>query len=100
MSARGMRDAIKSTGTPRILAIMRRLLAVVVACGGLAAVVAVATPGVVGATNAWSTATDINGQYAIVAVSCPSSSFCAAVGAQGNAFTYNGTSWSAATDID
>jgi hypothetical protein len=33
-------------------------------------------------------------------LSCASTSFCAAVDKLGNAFTYNGTSWSAATALD
>ncbi|MDX6229850.1 MAG: hypothetical protein QOI76_3240 [Frankiales bacterium] len=33
-------------------------------------------------------------------ISCPSSTFCAEVDAVGNAFTYNGTTWSAAVRID
>lgn len=33
-------------------------------------------------------------------VSCPTSSFCAAVDGAGNAFTFDGVSWSSADDID
>jgi hypothetical protein len=34
------------------------------------------------------------------AISCPSTSFCAAVDGTGSVFTYNGSSWSAATVVD
>jgi hypothetical protein len=34
------------------------------------------------------------------AISCPSSNFCAAVDGTGSVFTYNGSSWSAATVVD
>lgn len=36
----------------------------------------------------------------LVAVSCPSSSFCAAVDKAGNVVTYHGSSWSAASPVD
>ncbi len=36
----------------------------------------------------------------LTSVSCPSASFCVAVDTGGNAYTYNGSTWSAATPID
>ena len=36
----------------------------------------------------------------LTSVSCPTASFCAAVDASGNAFTYDGTSWSSPDSID
>ncbi len=36
----------------------------------------------------------------LTSVSCPSTTFCIAVDTGGNAYTYNGSSWSAATPID
>jgi RHS repeat-associated protein len=48
----------------------------------------------------WGSPTDIDTTRAIDAVSCPSSSFCAAVGTSGTASTYNGSTWSGASDAD
>ncbi|HET9655021.1 MAG TPA: hypothetical protein VFP72_06690, partial [Kineosporiaceae bacterium] len=39
-------------------------------------------------------------QGGLVSVSCPSPSFCAAVDAGGNAFTYDGTTWTGPTKIN
>jgi hypothetical protein len=48
----------------------------------------------------WSAPTNIDGTNPLVAVSCPSASFCSAVDNNGSALTYNGSSWSAPSDID
>jgi hypothetical protein len=36
----------------------------------------------------------------LTSVSCPSADFCVAVDGEGNALTYNGSSWSSPSDID
>ena len=46
------------------------------------------------------TNTHLDGAVALAAVSCPSTSFCAAVDGTGKATTYNGTTWSAPATID
>jgi hypothetical protein len=51
------------------------------------------------ASASWSAPVHIAGGE-LNGVSCPSSSFCAAVGEDGQAFTYNGGSWSSGTTID
>ncbi len=48
----------------------------------------------------WAAAASIDGTKSLNAVSCASSSFCAAVDSNGNVVTYNGTSWAAAKSID
>jgi hypothetical protein len=67
----------------------------------LLATVAVLSLGlaVAGATSAtaaatWSAPTDIDGSNHLDSVSCPSTSFCVAVDAEGDALNYNGSSWS------
>jgi hypothetical protein len=50
--------------------------------------------------STWSAPTSIDGGRRLTSVSCPSSSFCAAVDSNGNALTFNGSSWSAPTSID
>ena len=45
-------------------------------------------------------ATNIDGSNVIESVSCPSTTFCAAVDNVGNVLTYNGTAWSAPDSID
>jgi hypothetical protein len=47
----------------------------------------------------WSTPTTV-GPNNLQAVSCPSAAFCVAVDAAGNAYTFNGSAWSAANPID
>lgn len=47
----------------------------------------------------WSTPTQV-GPSNLQSVSCPSSAFCVAVDAAGNAYTFNGSAWSAANPID
>jgi hypothetical protein len=47
----------------------------------------------------WSTPTTV-GPNNLQAVSCPSAAFCVAVDAAGNAYTFNGSAWSAASPID
>jgi hypothetical protein len=49
--------------------------------------------------TAWSTPTTV-GPNNLQAVSCPSSAFCVTVDTAGNAYTFNGTAWSAANPID
>ena len=67
----------------------------------------VATPGVAGATNAWSAPKSIDSTGQVVSVSCPSATFCAAVdthalvsGSEGRALTFNGSTWSAPATVD
>jgi RHS repeat-associated protein len=43
---------------------------------------------------------DVDGTNALAGVSCPSTTFCAAVDGKGNVVTYNGSAWAAAKDID
>jgi hypothetical protein len=51
------------------------------------------------ASGVWSAPTNIDrGEY-FTSLSCPSATFCAAVGGS-EVLTYNGTSWSAPTNID
>ena len=50
--------------------------------------------------TSWVTANIADGSNAIEGVSCPSSSFCAAVDAKGNVLVYTGTSWASAKSID
>jgi hypothetical protein len=51
--------------------------------------------------SSWSSATDVDGQTPITALSCaPASSFCVATDATGKAATFNGTSWSAPASVD
>ena len=57
-----------------------------------------------GNTTGWSSANQIDGTssspIALNSVSCPSRNDCVAVDAAGNALQYNGSFWSAATQID
>ena len=48
----------------------------------------------------WGAMQDIDGAISLYSVSCASSSFCAAVDADGNALIFNGSSWSQPKDID
>ncbi len=50
--------------------------------------------GLVASVSGWSPKTDIDGTNILESVSCPSTSFCAAVDNAGDVLTYNGTSWS------
>ena len=52
------------------------------------------------AATGWSSPTSIDVANPPTSVSCPSSSFCAAVGFNGYAQTFNGSSWSAPAKID
>jgi hypothetical protein len=47
----------------------------------------------------WSAPTSV-GSNTLQAVSCPSAAFCVAVDTAGNAYTFNGSAWSAANPID
>jgi RHS repeat-associated protein len=64
--------------------------------------VAVGASGYVTVWNgtAWSTPTDADSTRTMDAVSCTSSTFCAAVDTSGYATIYNGTTWSTPSDID
>jgi len=57
------------------------------------------TGAVVGTNNHWAAHQAI-ASTTLAAVSCVSSTFCVAVDGAGFAYTYNGTTWSAATPID
>jgi hypothetical protein len=53
------------------------------------------------AQGAWTaTGTQIDGTVDLHSVSCASVAFCVAVDGQGNAITYNGSSWSPPVDVD
>ena len=53
-----------------------------------------------GVTTGWSQQTaDPSGQP-LNSVSCASSTYCVAVSASGNVFTYNGTSWCGPAAVD
>lgn len=73
-----------------------RITLVTVFVASTAMVLAAVTPGVAAASETdWSAPMNVDGSNAVVAVSCASSLFCAAVDLDGNALTYNGSSWSA-----
>jgi hypothetical protein len=48
----------------------------------------------------WNSPTEIDPGNFLESVSCPSSSFCAAIDGNGNAFIYDGTSWSSAQYVN
>jgi hypothetical protein len=48
----------------------------------------------------WSSADVIDSGVELTSVSCPTSSFCAAVDADGNVYTYDGTTWAPPQVID
>jgi hypothetical protein len=52
------------------------------------------------ASNGWSAPVSVDPVSFGSSVSCASATFCAAVDYEGNALTFDGTSWSAATSID
>ena len=52
------------------------------------------------ASSGWSAPVPVDPSFFSYSVSCPSSSFCAAVGSNGSALTYNGGFWSAPAPID
>ena len=52
------------------------------------------------AQGTWSSPKTIDAGDALSSVTCPSTSFCAAVDDEGNSLTYNGSSWSAPSYID
>ena len=52
------------------------------------------------AANGWSGPTPIDNSNPPQNVSCPTATFCAAVGAGGWGQTFNGSSWGAPTNID
>ena len=54
---------------------------------------------VASAGGTWSAPTNID-SHSPLSVSCPSASFCVAVDNNGNAIKYNGSPWSAVSDID
>ena len=79
-------------------------LAAGIVAGATVAMVPLATPS--SATDGWSAPVSIDpgGSFQNIggrSVSCaPGSSFCAAVDNNGNAFTYDGSTWSAPSDVD
>jgi hypothetical protein len=77
----------------------RRLLAVATVAVTLAAVLVVPGSGL-GAVPGWSGPTTIDNPNPPQRVSCPSVTFCVAVGVGGWGQTFNGSSWSAGADID
>ena len=61
---------------------------------------ATSTSGTPRVLPSWSTPTVVDGLgAALYSISCPSASFCATVDNEGNAYTYDGTSWSAGQSI-
>ena len=70
--------------------------ALVVAGASLALVGVVGVP-LASAGEAWSSPVPIDVSNLLNSVSCTSATFCAAVDYQGNALTYNGSSWALAT---
>lgn len=50
--------------------------------------------------SSWSVTSALGSTRTLRAISCPATSFCAAVDTSGYALTYNGTAWSAPVDID
>jgi hypothetical protein len=74
--------------------LMRAVVATVVTAGALG------LPAVGFAANGWSGPTPIDNSNPPQNVSCPTATFCAAVGAGGWGQTFNGSSWGAPTAID
>ena len=66
----------------------------------VAVVFALASPSAALAVGDWSNPTLVDSPFSAAAVSCTSASFCVAVDANGDATTFDGTSWSALTAID
>jgi hypothetical protein len=52
------------------------------------------------AAGGWSAPMNIDGAVQFNSISCPSSSFCAAVDMNGNALTFNGSTWTSPDNID
>ncbi|MGA2806015.1 MAG: hypothetical protein ABSF89_16775 [Acidimicrobiales bacterium] len=50
--------------------------------------------------SSWSAPVAVDKVTSLVSVSCPTTSFCAAVGDDGSAFTYNGSSWTTFSGVD
>ena len=84
-------------GSSRRLGVSRCLW--VVLC---AAIVWLGAPAVASASTGWGPPTDINGNNGIDSVSCPTSSFCVALGGQPvtDALIFQNGSWGAASTID
>ena len=84
-------------GSSRRLGVSRCLW--VVLCG---AIVWLGAPAVASASTGWGPPTDINGNNGIDSVSCPTSSFCVALGGQPvtDALIFQNGSWGAASTID
>jgi hypothetical protein len=76
----------------------RRVVAVAVAVAVAAAALAAPSSGL--AANGWSGPTVIDNSNPPENVSCPTATFCAAVGAGGYGQTFDGKSWGAPTNID
>lgn len=49
--------------------------------------------GLEAATLRWSAASNVDGSSVLSAISCPTTTFCAAVDQSGYEFTYNGSTW-------
>ena len=57
-------------------------------------------PSMASTLSGWSAPVPVDPSFFSYSVSCPSSSFCAGVGSNGKALTYNGSSWSTPASID
>jgi hypothetical protein len=71
--------------------------------GGIVGLLMLVGPAPALASNGWSAPAPVDPAFFNGSVSCPSAAFCAAVGdggGGGDAATFNGSSWSAATGID
>ncbi|MGO9973770.1 MAG: hypothetical protein ACLP01_13385 [Solirubrobacteraceae bacterium] len=79
-------------------AVCRRLINAVAAVTVIAGVFVLPSAGL--AANGWSGPTTIDNSNPPQYISCPSSTFCVAVGTNGYAQTYNGSSWGTPQFID
>ena len=91
------RETQEGSGVQRRIG-TRLILAAALIGGGIVATVPFASPAF--ASGSWSSAHNVDSTNKLSSVSCPTASFCAAVDQQGNTLTYNGTSWSAPTNVD
>ena len=67
---------------------------------GTVGVLFAAALGASASSAGWSAPVHLDSAVNLTSVSCPTSSFCVAVTADGKAFTYNGTRWSGGTSFD
>jgi hypothetical protein len=79
-------------------AVRRRLMRVVATVTVVAGALVLSSVGL--AANGWSGATTIDNSNPPQYISCPSSTFCVAVGTNGYAQTYNGSSWGTPQFVD